>query len=194
VESSLEVTGTYDLILKVCLDSLEEYQATIDRLAPQISAFVHRMDTNFVCRSSEKKSSDASMWVPCSDGHRRLDLQQVTKITAEGDYMRIHTDTTSYLVHDTLQRIVEQLDSDAFIQLHRSCVVRCECVDRVVHHTRSWVARLKDGTEQRVSKSRVSQVMQKLGLTNPGVISSMAGSIVEQSLKINEARMKSLQR
>jgi DNA-binding Lrp family transcriptional regulator len=194
VESSLEVTGTYDLILKVCLASLEEYQFHLDRMAPQIRNYVARLDTNFVCRASEKKAADSSIWVPCSDGHRRLNLHQVVKITAEGDYMRIYTDSASYLVHDTLQHIVGQLDNDSFVRLHRSCVVRCACVDRVIHHTRSWVARLKDGSEQRVSKSRVSQVMQKLGLTNPGAVSSTTGPITEQLLKVNELRMHSLQR
>jgi two-component system response regulator AlgR len=181
VESLLEVTGTFDLILRVSLNSLEEYQANIDRMAPQIRQFVTRLDTNFVCRASEKKNLDSCIWVPCGDGHLRLDLRQVVKITAEGDYMRIHTNMNSYLVHDTMQHMLGQLRDESFVQLHRSCVVRCECVDRVVHRTRSWVARLKDGSEQRVSKSRVGQVMQRLGLTIPRAISSATVPTTEQA-------------
>jgi hypothetical protein len=93
-----------------------------------------------------------------------------------------------------MQHLLGQLEDDSFIQLHRSCVVRCDCVDRVVHRTRSWVARLKDGTEQRVSKSRVAQVMQRLGLTNPKALPSTTERVIERARGLDELRMTSVER
>jgi DNA-binding LytR/AlgR family response regulator len=77
--------------------------------------------------------------------------------------MEVHVGDWSCMLHDTIKRLCEDLDSEQFIQLHRSVVVRCDFIERLIHQDRKWVAKLRDGTQQRVAKSHVADVLRLMG-------------------------------
>jgi two-component system LytT family response regulator len=57
-----------------------------------------------------------------------IKVEQVDWISAEGNYSRLHSAETSYLIRGTLQRIEASLDPSTFIRVHRSAIVN---IDRV---------------------------------------------------------------
>lgn len=171
VDTALEVAGTYDLIVQGRCASLAEYNENMDRIRSQLAEFVTRIETNFVGRvverAREREESNA-LWLPCEGGRKRVESHLIDKIVAEGDYMRVHVGSWSCLVHQTMQRLSEQLGSDGFIKLHRSALVRIGFIDRVVHDEQRWKARLRDGTHVRVAKSHVRDVLRLISSESSG--------------------------
>ena len=157
------MTGGFDLIVQGHCASLAEYMDNMDLIRPQLAEFVTRLETNFVSKRlvrSPEVDQPVAMWLPCEGGRRRVETDQITKIVAEGDYMRIHVGDWNCLLHTTMQRLCEQLKCQKFIRLNRSTLVRIEFIDRLLHNQRCWKARLRDGSLVRVAKSRVKEALR----------------------------------
>lgn len=183
VEAVLEVSGTFDLIVHARLSSLQDYTEQMERIAPQLAEFAQRVESNFVGRKVERTEKECALWVPCREGLRRIDAGMINKIVAEGDYMRLCMDDSECLVHDTIRHLITQLDEGQFIQLHRSMIARVDYIDRLLHKERRWIARLRDGTEQSVAKSRVADILRKLSSDSSKVNAlSSPGSKVDETL------------
>ena len=159
VEVAMEVSGTYDMIVQGKIATLSDYTEEMDRIRPQLAQFVTRIETNFVSKKIEPHpEAEMFMWVPCVGGRKRIDIAMIDKVVAEGDYMRLFIKDWHCLIHSTIRALTEQLDA-RFIQLHRSSIVRIDFIDRLMHHERRWIARLRDGSQQAVAKSHVSEVL-----------------------------------
>jgi two-component system, LytTR family, response regulator len=55
-------------------------------------------------------------------------VEEVLWIEATGDYARVHTLKQSYLVSERMHMLEQQLDAREFLRIHRSCIVRLDCV------------------------------------------------------------------
>lgn len=164
VTQTVELSGGFDLMVEAKLADLLEYNERLNMAGETIARLVKRYEANFICkryvRSEEGHAS--CLWVPTTDGMQRIDCHAIDKITAESDYMRLHSGPHSWLYHITMSALLEQLDPDQFYQLHRSVVVRADFVERLVHQENRWVARLRDGTFQRIARRHVPHVLKKL--------------------------------
>lgn len=131
------------------------------------------------------------MWVPCAGGRKRIDMGMIDKVIAEGDYMRLFVHDWHCLIHTTIHALKERLDA-RFIQLHRSSIVRIDFIDRLMHHDRRWIARLRDGSQQSVAKSHVSAVLDLMAHDSPvrECKTAKPGSVVEMSRHSNERQMQ----
>ena len=161
----MEVCGTFDLIIQGRCSDIAEFTAGMERLRGPLARFTTRVETSFVARTMNRPSpADAApsraMWLPCKDGRRRVEHQQIDKIVAEGDYMRVHVGSWDCLVHDTLAHLVAELADQGFVQLHRSSLVRITFIERLLHDGRRWKARLCDGSEVWVAKSHTQDVLR----------------------------------
>ena len=58
VELALDVSGTFDMIIQGKIGSLAAYTEQMDRIRPQLAAFVKRIETN----SSAKGRIDGRPW------------------------------------------------------------------------------------------------------------------------------------
>jgi len=72
---------------------------------------------------------ETELWIESRGGAQRVLVRDLDWIEAERDYVRLHVGTRGYLVRDSIRRLVERLDPDVFVRIHRSAVVRR---DRVV--------------------------------------------------------------
>lgn len=72
---------------------------------------------------------ETELWIETRGGAQRVLVRDLDWIEAERDYVRLHVGTRSHLVRDSIRRLVERLDPDVFVRIHRSAVVRR---DRVV--------------------------------------------------------------
>ncbi len=133
VETALEVSGSFDLIVQGKIASLSEFTEQMERIAPQISAFVSRMETNFVARKTERYVVNQMMWLLCRNGRRKVAVSTINKIEAEGDYMRVFVGDWDCLLHDTVRSLMARLPKDQFLQIHRSVIVRVDFIERLLH-------------------------------------------------------------
>jgi DNA-binding LytR/AlgR family response regulator len=162
---SIELSGSFDFILEAGLQDLKEYQARLDAMSAPLHRLVARRETSFVCSRVHKQREPSRQyarcfWVPCKEGHQRVEAAHIEKITAEGDYMRLHIREGSHLIHCTIRSLVEQLDPNLFVHLNRSVLVRTDLIERVVHEKRRWVVRLADGSLQPISRTHRNEVLR----------------------------------
>jgi hypothetical protein len=195
VETAMEVSGTYDLIVQARLSCFEHYTQEMERVSHQLQEFTTRIEANFVGRKVDRRHSNGkALWLPVPNGRRQVSANLVDKIVAQGDYMKVHVGDWSCMLHDTIKRLCEDLDPEQFIQLHRSVVVRCDFIERLIHQDRKWIAKLRDGTQQRVAKSHVADVLRLMG-TDSATIGdhlSTADQVDENQQHAVEMRMSIL--
>ena len=103
-------------------------------------------------------------WVPDSTGLVRIAAQDIEKITAERDYMRLHVGRRSWLIYRTIGRLEEELDPELFIRVHRSVILRRDTIAGVSRDGAGhWAARLTNGEEYRIGRSHMDDVRKLTG-------------------------------
>ncbi len=163
VVHSVEASGAFDYMFEAGLSDFAAYHALLDGFAEDFATLVERQEASFVCRRFLRTADrEHAIWVPCRDGRRRIDCETINLVRAEGDYVRLVCGAQSWLLHDTMHHLREMLDPAMFITLHRSTIVNASFVERLLHRRHYWVAVLADGTEQRIAKSHVAEVLAEL--------------------------------
>jgi two-component system response regulator AlgR len=103
--------------------------------------------------ASEKSRYLEEFWASDQTGLVRISVQDIDKVSAERDYMRLHVGKRSWLVHHSMAKLEEGLDPACFVRLHRSAIVRRDNVTGLRREeSGSWYARLTDGSEQKVGR------------------------------------------
>lgn len=153
---SVELSGTFDFMFEAEVPDMAAYNNQLSICAEAMAKLVSRYEANFVCnrfvRSHDKKRA---VWVPDQDGMVRIDCSKIDKVTAEGDYMRVHSAGQSWMLHSTMGALVDRMESQSFVRLHRSILVHTNFIERLTHNQSHWIARLNDGTLERVAKANV---------------------------------------
>ena len=121
--------------------------------------------------------------MPCEAGNVRVVYNFIDMVTEEGDYMRVHCAGTCHLVHMTMHTMAAKLGED-FVLVHRSKLIRCDFIERLLHRGHKWVARLKDGSHVPIAKSHVAEVMGKLNIVPAKIeaVSSKDEAVIEKSI------------
>ncbi|MFI5310082.1 MAG: LytR/AlgR family response regulator transcription factor [Gemmatimonadales bacterium] len=77
----------------------------------------------------------------------------VDHIEADGNYVRLHVDTRSFLLRETMNRLEQSLDPAAFVRIHRSAIVNIARVREVEPHLgHDYIVRLASGARVRMSR------------------------------------------
>jgi two-component system, LytTR family, response regulator AlgR len=109
-------------------------------------------------RSGQPPAGKASQWLDefwASDlsGLVRIAAQDVDRVSAERDYMRLHVGRRSWLIHHSMAALEEGLNPELFVRLHRSAIVRKDFITGFTRNPSGrWIARLGDGEEQPVGR------------------------------------------
>jgi hypothetical protein len=160
---SVEATGAFDYMIEVGLPDFAAYHALLDQFGDELCSLVERHEASFVCRRFTRPCDrDDAIWVPCRDGRRRVSCTTIDLIRAEGDYVRLHCGSQSWLLHDTMHHMRDLLDPRTFLTVHRSTIVNTGFISRLMHRRDHWVMVLQDGSEQRIAKSHVAAVLAEL--------------------------------
>lgn len=165
---SMELFGTFDFIIEAALPDLSAYNDRLHSISKQLQRLVTRYEASFVCKRHQKQKQPAEgegiyqqeFWVPSEAGFERIDVNDIDLITAERDYARLHLKNRSKLIHATLTSLLEKLDPSCFLRIHRSAIVRRDCIERFIHEGRKWLARLSDGSTHIISKSHVPELLE----------------------------------
>ena len=91
--------------------------------------------------------------------HLRID--EVSRFVAADDYVAVHANKTSYLVHVTLSDLEQRLDRKQFRRVHRSVIVNLDHVVSCEPVERRSLLKLRDGSELSTSRAG-SQNLQDL--------------------------------
>jgi DNA-binding LytR/AlgR family response regulator len=159
---SVELSGTFDFMFEATVPDMEAYQLQLRSCAGAVAKFASRYEANFVCNRFVRARQDKrTIWVPSADGVIRIDRSAIDKVSAEGDYVCIHSDGRRWMLHGTMADMLVKLGDD-FVKVHRSMIIRADFIERLRHEGRLWTAKLKDGSAERIAKSHVVNVTAKL--------------------------------
>jgi two-component system, LytTR family, response regulator len=75
-------------------------------------------------------------------------------IGAAGDYAELHVRGRTHLIRETLSALEQRLDPSKFMRIHRSCIVRLDCISELKSiDNREYIVKLSDGSAHRSSRT-----------------------------------------
>ncbi len=160
----------FDFLLKPFRD--DRFYRTINKILklsqPEIEEnFEKRMQDFFKLNASQNHENNKRDRLPVKQGHRTilLDPAQIKYILASGYYAEIYTKEHKYVLRESLQNLIKQLNKSYFFRIHRSTIVNINFIKEIVHSDFSEVdVRMKDNKLIRVSKSRKKDFLLQLGM------------------------------
>lgn len=103
-------------------------------------------------------------WVPHRSELVRIPASDVQRIDAERDYVRLHVGDQSFLLLQTITSLEERLDPEQFIRIHRSHIVRRDCVSGLRHEGLGvWSVEIAEGEALRIGRTYLPAVKKMAG-------------------------------
>lgn len=87
------------------------------------------------------------LWVQDGTGALQLNVSDIQWVEAERDYMRLYLPGRSYLVHQSMRSLERRLPDSLFVRVHRSTIVRRDCIAEVRRKGRKRFVILQDGSQ-----------------------------------------------
>jgi two-component system LytT family response regulator len=88
----------------------------------------------------------------------------VSLLEADGDYVKIHSKSKTYLVNGSLNYYEKNLNPEIFVRIHRSSIVNCHYIKELQPLINGeFKILLSDGLEAKVSRSYKDKVNDLLG-------------------------------
>ena len=161
VNYSVESAGSFDFLVELSPSDMASFNQWMKTFGSAFAKLVARCEECFVCRRYVRRTGgDRALWVRSGDSLKRIELAAVDKLVADGDYVQVFADSHHWLLHSTMHSLRSRLEGDEFLQLHRSIIVRRGFIDRLAHQGRSWIAYLRDGSVERISKTHVAEALR----------------------------------
>ncbi len=83
-----------------------------------------------------------------------ISLGDVVSVQAEGNYVLLQRDTTSYLLRESISALEEKLQPHGFIRIHRSILVNTVFVEEITRYpTGEYGLRMKGRQEYTVTRT-----------------------------------------
>lgn len=96
----------------------------------------------------------SEFWVPHRSELLRIAADDVRRIDAERDYVRLHVGDASHLLLETIGGLEARLDPEEFIRLHRSTILRRGFITSLRHDGLGvWYAETADGGQVRIGRT-----------------------------------------
>lgn len=121
-----------------------------------------------LARRSDGERGDSrwleELWIPHRSELIRIDTAEVSRIDAERDYVRLHVSDRSYLLLQTIAGLEQRLDPSRFIRIHRSTILRKDCIKGLRHDGLGvWSAEMEDGEALRIGRTYLPKVKSMAG-------------------------------
>lgn len=107
-------------------------------------------------------AGDHRLWVQDGDSAVQISSADIGWIAADRDYMRLCMPDRSYLLHESMQSLLERLPAGLFVRIHRSAAVNQNFVRDIRRKGRRKYLVMQDGTELTIGPSFVKAAMGAL--------------------------------
>jgi len=81
--------------------------------------------------------SQDSIFVRHNAKYVKIPINSITLVEAVGDYANLHTDHRRYTIHTTMKTMEQKLPANRFLRVHRSYIVRIDCIEEIEDNTLS---------------------------------------------------------
>jgi two-component system response regulator AlgR len=137
-----------------------------DRLERAIDRAIGRRERG---QTDDARQWLSEFWVPHRSELLRIDADQVDRIDAERDYVRLHVGASegqgrSYLLLQTIAGLEGRLDPAKFLRIHRSTILRRDRIRGLRHEGLGvWSAELDGGEALRIGRTYLRKVKAMAG-------------------------------
>ncbi len=133
-----------------------------DRLARAVQRVIERRKAPPDTQAASDHAQE--FWVPHRSEMIRIAAQDIDRVEAERDYMRLHVGPRSFLLHQTITELERRLDPTQFVRLHRSTIVRRDRIARLSHDGMGvWHAVLHDEEKIRIGRTYLPAARALMG-------------------------------
>ena len=106
----------------------------------------------------------SELWIPHRSELVRIDTDEVSRIDAERDYVRLHVEDRNYLLLQTIAGLEKRLDPAKFIRIHRSTILRKDRIKGLRHDGLGvWSAEMDNGEHLRIGRTYLRNVKAMAG-------------------------------
>jgi two-component system response regulator AlgR len=146
---------------------LDAVDYVLKPVAPdRLKRAIERVMSHGTPRNGSTPASDwlAEFWVPHKSELLRIAVDDVSRIDAERDYVRIHVGDQSYLLLQTITGLEKKLDPEQFIRIHRSTIMRRDAIKGLCHEGMGvWSVETEAGEMLRIGKTYLAEVKKMAG-------------------------------
>jgi two-component system LytT family response regulator len=117
--------------------------------------------------NSQGEKKDFIKKIPVKIGNKVLfiDIQDIIYITASGYYAEIFTENKKYLLRDSLNNLITQLNSNNFLRIHRSTIINLNYISELINSNYGEIdVKMNDNKLFRISKSYKKDFTNAMGL------------------------------
>ena len=129
--------------------------------ARRLSRTLQRVSENRLATTSlaDQDSLSRDFWVPRAEGILRVEIDMIWLIEAQGDYVLLHVDSHTHIIHKTIKQVMTQLSPHEFIRIHRSTIVRRDRIKALIHRDGGqWSVDLGDGRSHHIGRTYLASV------------------------------------
>ncbi len=106
----------------------------------------------------------SEFWVPHRSELLRVGADEVSRIDAERDYVRLHVPGGSHLLLETISSLEKRLDPARFIRVHRSHILRRDTITGLKHDGLGvWSVELGEAEPLRIGRTYLKSVKAMAG-------------------------------
>jgi len=140
----------------------QEDEAISDRLL----RLLRERDSSLLEEQSERDDPYLERIAVQGRGKARIvPVDDLTHITADGSYAELHTGEDTHVIRERMKTLAARLDPDEFVRVHRSAIVRLNEIELILRGGGgNYAVRLNDGTRLSVSRSRIEELQDRLGV------------------------------
>ena len=112
-------------------------------------------------KSTEAESTPVSKLAIRDNGTTHyLEPSSIKRVVADGDYVKVHAGNQIFMPKGSIAKFENELcGSGAFLRVHRSCLLRADCIKAINRlSTGAYQLRLDDGETAPLSRKKVSLV------------------------------------
>ena len=136
-----------------------------EAISRRLLRMLQEQDPSLLKQESSEESYLERIAVQGRGKARIVSVDDITHITADGSYAELHTPDGTHVIRERMKALASRLDPDAFVRVHRSAIVRLDEVEMILRSGGgNYAVRLGDGTTVSVSRGRIEEVQDRLGV------------------------------
>ena len=139
-----------------------------DAISRRLLRLLQEKDPSLLEEEQEKTSDEPYLERIAVQGRgkaRIVSVDDITHITADGSYAELHTADSTHVIRERMKALASRLDPKEFVRVHRSAIVHLDEVEMILRSGGgNYAVRLEDGTTLSVSRGRIEELQDRLGV------------------------------
>jgi two-component system LytT family response regulator len=156
-------THAVDYLLKPF--SKDRFEKAVEKFLSQTPVQLEKQTEELLETAAQSPAQHDRIVVKTGTKVKIIPIQDVQYLSADDDYVSVHTHEGSFLKNKTMSFFEKALDENQFVRVHRSYIVKVQEITRIDPYEKdSHVAILRSGAKVPVSKAGYARLKQVLGI------------------------------